>query len=93
MNEKIKQLAEQSYEAATITTIDPFTSEVVVDFIDGTKPFFNQEKFAELIVRECAEQIIVKGTDWVDFAPSQTGVRPEYWDMAQQIKQHFGVEE
>jgi len=51
------------------------------------------EKFAELIVRECAEQIIAKGTDWVDFAPSQTGVRPEYWDMAQQIKKHFGVEE
>ena len=50
------------------------------------------EKFALLIVRECAEQIIAKGTDWVDFAPSQTGVRPEYWDMAQQIKQHFGVE-
>ena len=51
------------------------------------------EKFAELIVKECAEQIVAKGTDWVDFAPSQTGVRPEYWAMAQQIKQHFGVEE
>jgi hypothetical protein len=51
------------------------------------------EKFAELIVRECAEQILAKGTDWIDFAPSQTGVRPEYWEMAQQIKQHFGVEE
>ena len=51
------------------------------------------QKFAELIVRECAEQIIAKGTDWIDFAPSQTGVRPEYWDMAQQIKEHFGVEE
>jgi hypothetical protein len=51
------------------------------------------EKFAEAIVRECADQIIAKGTDWVDFAPSQTGVRPEYWDMAQQIKQHFGVKE
>jgi hypothetical protein len=50
-------------------------------------------KLAELIVRECVEQIIAKGTDWVDFAPSQTGVRPEYWDMAQQIKKHFGVEE
>jgi hypothetical protein len=51
------------------------------------------EKFAELIVKECAEQIIAKGTDWIDFAPSQTAVRPEYWNMAQQIKQHFGVEE
>jgi hypothetical protein len=50
------------------------------------------EKFARLIVAECVEQIVARGTDWVDFAPSQTGVRPEYWAMAQQIKQHFGVE-
>ena len=59
----------------------------------GTQATEQDIKFAELIVKECAEQIIAKGTDWVDFAPSQTGVRPEYWDMAQQIKQHFGVEE
>ena len=59
----------------------------------GTQATEQEIKFAELIVKECAEQIIAKGTDWVDFAPSQTGVRPEYWDMAQQIKQHFGVEE
>ena len=59
----------------------------------GSQATEQEIKFAELIVKECAEQIIAKGTDWVDFAPSQTGVRPEYWDMAQQIKQHFGVEE
>ena len=51
------------------------------------------QRFAELIVRECAEQIVAKGTDWIDFAPSQSGVRPQYWEMAQHIKQHFGVEE
>jgi len=50
------------------------------------------DKFAKLIIQECVEQIIAKGTDWLDFAPNQTGVRPEYWDMAQQIKEHFGVE-
>ena len=79
MNEKIKQLVEK----ATYTTVST----------EGR--LFNQQdlaKFAELIVRECAEQIVAKGTDWVDFAPSQTGVRPEYWAMAQQIKEHFGVE-
>jgi hypothetical protein len=80
MNERIQKLAEQA------------------GFIDGGTNHtaymnFDHEKFAELIVKECAEQIIAKGTDWVDFAPSQTGVRPEYWNMAQQIKQHFGVEE
>ena len=79
MNEKIKQLVEK----ATYTTVST----------EGR--LFNQQdlaKFAELIVRECAEQIVAKGTDWVDFTPSQTGVRPEYWAMAQQIKEHFGVE-
>ena len=54
---------------------------------------FLPEKFAELIIRECAEQIIAKGTDWIDFAPSQMGIRPEYVEMAKHIKQHFGVEE
>ena len=54
---------------------------------------FLPEKFAELIIRECAEQIIAKGTDWIDFAPSQMGIRPEYAAMAKHIKQHFGVEE
>ena len=80
MNEKIKVLAEQAGFIDRGTNHTAYMS-------------FDHEKFAELIVRECAEQIIAKGTDWVDFAPSQTGVRPEYWNMAQQIKQHFGVEE
>jgi hypothetical protein len=77
MNERIRELARE----AGLLAYNP----------EG--PPTKLEKFAELIVRECADQIISKGTDWVDFAPSQTGVRPEYWDMAQQIKQHFGVEE
>jgi hypothetical protein len=65
----------------------------LVKQVYGTQATEQEIKLAELIVWECAEQIIAKGTDWVDFAPSQTGVRPEYWDMAQQIKEHFGVEE
>ena len=82
MNERIKLLAGQA-------------SHQSPDGYPVTIPYSNDfaKKFAELIVRECVEQIVAKGTDWVDFAPSQTGVRPEYWDMAQQIKQHFGVEE
>ena len=82
MNERIKQLAEQANWL--------FADKVTGEFTDYDKRI---QKFAELIVRECAEQIVAKGTDWVDFAPSQTGVRPEYCDMAQHIKRHFGVEE
>ena len=81
MNEKIKEFAKQAW---------PGLPSHWWDSRDGAEAV---EKFAELIVRECAEQIVAKGTDWVDFAPSQTGVRPEYWAMAQQIKQHFGIEE
>ena len=82
MNERIKELA---IKAGMISA--------EYNGFDPTGLTASQQKFADLIVRECAEQIIAKGTDWVDFAPSQTGVRPEYWAMAQQIKQHFGVEE
>ena len=83
MNEKIKQLWDNS--------IEEFSKQHQYATIMLPEPL--REKFAELIVRECADQIIAKGTDWIDFAPSWTGVRPEYWDMAQQIKEHFGVEE
>ena len=72
---------------------DRSNEESIADWKKGIRYETSYEKFAELIVRECAEQIVAKGTDWVDFAPSQTGVRPEYWAMAQQIKEHFGVEE
>ena len=107
MNERIRELAEQAGVDAgqtianTICGDDEWValgnefnklSQKTRDLIYKTLEQ-NQEKFAELIVQECADQIISKGTDWVDFAPSQTGVRPEYWNMAQQIKQHFGVKE
>ena len=46
-----------------------------------------------LTVEECAEQIRLQGTDWIDWAPSQQGIRPEYVAMAVHIKQHFGVDE
>ena len=85
MNERIRELAEQARKYA-------WENETHWS-ADAERATLFEQKFAELIVRECAEQIVAKGTDWIDFAPSRTGVRPEYWDMAQQIKQHFGVEE
>ena len=57
----------------------------------GSSRHTTVEKFAELLIEKCAEQIISKGTDWVDFAPSKTGVRPEYCNMAQHIKEYFGI--
>jgi len=88
MNERIRKLAEQSYEATTVTTIDPVTQEVVVDFIDGTKPFFNQEKFAELIVAECVEQILTG----IRTNPPQAHPPELVQILVRRIQQHFGVE-
>jgi hypothetical protein len=81
MNERIRLLAEQA-----TTYIEPVPGH------SGEGWIFDKEKFAELIVRECAEQIRLQGTDWIDWQPSQQGIRPEYVSMAEHIKQHFGVE-
>ena len=88
MNERIRKLAEQSYEATTVTTIDPVTQEVVVDFIDGTKPFFNQEKFAELIVKECA-QVCLSGKNKENWRCTDS-INKGFSDA---VLDHFGVEE
>jgi hypothetical protein len=79
MNERIRLLAEQ----AKFTWV-----ENDKDITGGV----DLEKFVELIVRECAEQVRLQGTDWIDWQPSQQGIRPEYVAMAEHIKQHFGVE-
>ena len=86
MNELIKKLA---LDAGLLNYVDHETPRYY--FINGHAELEDVVKFAELIVQECAEQILAKGTDFIDFAPSQTGVRPEYSNMAQQIKKHFGV--
>jgi hypothetical protein len=79
MNERIRELAEQAGYIGRGSNHTAYMN-------------FDHEKFAELIVRECAEQIRLQGTDWIDWQPSQQGIRPEYVAMAEHIKQHFGVE-
>ena len=79
MNERIRELISQSYEYAVVTTIDPFTQEVVTDYIDGTKPIFNKEKFAELIVKETL-QVARAGIAYGD-------------GMEDAVYKYFGVEE
>ena len=39
------------------------------------------------------DDMIMAGKWYGAELPFQSGIRPEYWNMAQQIKQHFGVEE
>ena len=69
MNKRIKLLIEQA-----TTYIDPIAN-------DGVCWDFDKEKFAELIVRECAEQ--VKNLHVNDYGISGAEI----------IREHFGVEE
>ena len=69
MNERIRLLAEQCYETGPIGK-------------DGWPEYskFNEEKFAKLIVRECASIVDNYGR-WI-----------LYDKLAVKVKQHFGVE-
>ena len=67
MNERLKQLAEQA-----TTYIEPTSTS-------GEGWIFDKEKFAELIVRECASIVDNYGR-WI-----------LYDKLAVKIKQHFGV--
>ena len=70
MNERIRLLAEQCYETGPIGK-------------DGWPEYskFNEEKFAKLIVRECASIV------------DNYGRLILYDKLAVKVKQHFGVEE
>jgi hypothetical protein len=79
MNERIKQLLGQAYDEAvpeTWTTLSSLQQGRIY------------EKFAELIVRECAR--IARNTDLEDVEGGDSAVLRA---AGEQIKQHFGVEE
>ena len=78
MNTQIKELAKQAG-----LNIDGYGYPIwgYLDGEDEKKEFL--EKFAELIVRECAE--VIQESRWM--------VPPSQKQLATSIKQHFGVEE
>ena len=79
MNERIKELAEQARLGRGPEKIHISENGVVIFYFDEL------EKFAELIVKECAE-VCMKEIDigWA-MAPKSP------W-MAKQILEHFGIE-
>jgi hypothetical protein len=85
MNDRIKQIEEQCY-------IKPGG---YYPGSDWPVPFFDKQKFAELIVRECAELIDNKVT--ITAAQTYDEVFVARYDTkelcAKQIKEHFGIEE
>lgn len=80
MNERILELIEQATSTQGPTPYNPLTFEV-----------FDKEKFAELIVRECVEQMeLVRKYryDRVQHLENQQTIIDE---CQYQIKQHFGL--
>ena len=87
MNERIKELEKQS-----TTVVEGWSDE------KGTTRYyeFNQEKFAKLIVRECARVARATRCPYTDEELRRT--QGHAWDMAaveagNEIVKHFGVEE
>ena len=73
MNERIKLLAEQA-----TTYIDPIAN-------DGVCWNFDKEKFAQLIVQECAKVILETPVKYTEIDIMHI--------IRDNIKEHFGVEE
>ena len=90
MNERIKLLAEQANEL-DYKTFDEYNHQTVQHYK------FNKEKFAELIVRECAEEIKhlrMKYDTHRDVEPEENDWYIDAFLQAEvRLKEHFGVEE
>ena len=90
MNERIEQLYEQAHGRKPTMVIDHETGQAVHATFRGEPMYtkdFDPKKFAELIVKECIEQLrlVPYGSDTIEF-----GEEVPYQDA---IKKHFGVEE
>jgi hypothetical protein len=81
MNERIQEIAEQATDVIEI--VNPDTG------ITHTREFFDKEKFAELIVREC---VIRAEREWIRNG-SDTEHNKAITGVIKSIKEHFGVEE
>jgi hypothetical protein len=76
MNERIRELREQVMEWVP-NQVDP----------DTKIRLLNADRFAELIVRECAKSL------WTEECHSSDLALEEFERNSAKIKQHFGVEE
>lgn len=90
MNERIRELAEQA-----TTYIEPTATS-------GEGWIFNKEKFAQLIVKECADICVNENVSNLDLAVIRESGKFTLQDLAtkscganlsKRIRQHFGVEE
>ena len=86
MNEQLKQLAEQAEEYTRLKHNNAYWR--LLD--DMQEDLTWREKFAELIVRECAQAFEAEVDTWKQMDPYQGSIKRQ---GAKAIKEHFGVEE
>ena len=87
MNERIKELAEQAREFAT-------TRHPVSNIVLSVNSEKFEEKFAELIVKECIDKITT-----YDLVPGHSAKWEDIYDiharllqdLGEELKEHFGV--
>jgi hypothetical protein len=75
MNERIRELADQAWQYADDNSRDG----------DGRHGHLYRDKLAELIVRECIQQLRYKSAQLMD-----VDYFPEY---KEQLEKHFGIKE
>ena len=83
MNERIRELAEQATSTLSMNH-EGYRGKGYIEQVE----YFDKEKFAELIVRECANQCDLL----LDHKISSEWARGTH-DCSKAIRKHFGVEE
>ncbi len=90
MNERIRELREQAAKFAEVTydnyTMATFNTNKSIETLF-------EEKFAQLIVRECAQIAVFKDSGTVATADVAGHMAAGRSIAARLIKEHFGVEE
>ena len=93
MNERIEELRKQVDVDMHLHNLEDFRAMSGCFGLEGGNKIVDDylDKFAELIVRECS-RVIVNGGYWSGgpIGPKRQCTPPE---IAQMIKEHFGVEE
>jgi hypothetical protein len=85
MNERIKELYEQAHDAEKVWLLPESLQEVGRE---GEVKTFNPEKFAELIVRECADLV-----DNLVTSDDEGNQILDCDDIKTELLEHFGVSE
>jgi hypothetical protein len=78
MNERIRELAEQATSIVEMVGPEGYTSSYAK---------FDREKFAELIIKQCAKSL------WTEECHTSDLALEEFERNSAKIKEHFGVEE